>query len=780
KNTWLTIVWICLASAGLFGQSFVQTLRGTIRDSETLTPVYAAQVMVYRVLDDSLVASISTNAAGQYTISDLEVGRIRISVQAAGYAPVVREDILLTAERTQQIDLEMEVSGVTLESIEVNATTLRGEPLNPWATSSALTITPEQTQKFAGSWDDPMRVITAFPGVVQQGSRYNNFTIRGNSPVGMLYRLEGVPIHNPNHFAVIGSTGGFVTQFSSAVLSSSDFFSSAFPAEFGNATSAAFDFRFRKGNPEKRQHTFNASVFGLDFATEGPFSKNHKASYLVNYRYSTLGLLALMVDLGGVRPGYQDLSFNVNVPTRSGGSVKVFGVGGLSNFTLEAETDSSNWGELSDRVERRSASNSGAMGVALYEPVSENGYVHAVAAVSAGKYFDNQDYLEDDLSWSTRSISEYDDTRLTFTADYNHRFGPRHVNKSGVIFTHNHHRYTGALFSNLVSGLDTTGFTSGAAQHVQVFSQSKFLLTDKLHLNVGVHVLHFLLNNRQSIDPRLGLTYQPSLRSKIALSYGHHSRIENLAFYFLQNESGTFINRNLGLFKSHHGVLSYTTMLTKSLKLKAEGYFQYMYDVPADAGSYSVQNLFTELPIGNLRNVGQGTNYGLELLLHRFSRKGFYYMLSGAIFDSRYAGGDGIWRNSEFNQRFSYNVLVGKEVKLKPKPKKKRLLGFNLNFRHSGGTWYNPVDLQSSLDYGWTRFDFSDRYTRQNPQLYNLDFTFTRRVIRKKVSGEFTLSIKNIVNNEAVLTRYFDPDTETVRERTDYGRIPVLGYKVSF
>ena len=367
-----------------------------------------------------------------------------------------------------------------------------------------------------------------------------------------------------------------------------------------------------------------------------------------------------------------------------------------------------------------------------------------------------------------------------FTADYNHRFGERHSNKSGIILTHSDHRYFNALYDQSLNGLDTTGNTEGAAQYIQAFSQSMFHLSDKWQLSAGLHYLHFLYNNKYSVDPRAGLIYQPDFKSKISLAYGHHSRVEAMNFYFIQDQDGNYINENVGLSKAHHGVFSYSRMLTPNLKITTEAYYQHQYDVPSDTGAYSVLNLFSVLPEGELTNVGEGRNYGFEFMLHRFTKKGFYWMISGSIFDAQYKAGDGVWRNSEFNQRFSYNLLAGKEWVLKPKPNKKRLLGINLNWRHSGGNWFNPVDLQASSDYGWTRFDLSNPYSQQRDQLYNLDFTFTHETIREKVTGEWILSIKNLYSNRAVIVQVYDIDEDNVRDRLDYGVIPYLGYKISF
>ena len=778
----LVFITALLGGVSLFGQQFTQTIRGTVVDGEDHNPIPGVTIQLFDVQSDSLIGSCLTDDKGNFLKEEVAVGMLRLRLSAAFYSPLILEDIHLTSSKEVVLDLQMTHAAVELSKVEVSSKTMRGEPVNRMSISSAVTITPEMTEKIAGSWDDPMRVVTTYPGIVQQNSGFNYFTVRGNSPLGMLYRLEGIPIHNPNHFSFIGSNGGFVTQFSSSLLSNSDFFSSVFPAEFGNATAAVFDFRFRRGNNKRREHTFKASFFGLDLATEGPFSKNSKASYVMNYRYSTLGLLALMIDVGGLQPAYQDFSFNVHVPTKKGGSFRVFGVGGLSSFLLAATTDSSKWSEESSRrTQRTFGSNSGVGGIAFYQPVGKRGYLHAAAAASAGHYFDRSDFLEDDLSWDRREFSEYNSWRATATVDYNLKFNKRHSNKTGFIYNYVDHNYQKEQFSTNINALQILNSTKGGASYLQAFSQSVISLNDKLDLNAGVHLLYFALNNKLGVDPRVGLSYQPNSSSTIAVGYGHHSRIEDPTFYFIQDSLGNYLNQNIGLLKAHHTTLRYAKMITKSLKLTTEVYFQYLYDVPAEVnGTYSVQNLFLELPQGQLYNVGEGKNYGVEVSLQQFTLKGFYYMISGTIFESLYKSGDGVWRNTEFNQRFSYNVVGGKEFKLKPKENKQRSIGLNFNFKHSGGTWRTPVDLVSSIDYGWTQFDHSNPFSQKQPNLYNLDFTFSYSSSRKKISQRLAFNIKNMVSNRAILREEYDEDTQSIKQIKDYGVIPVLSYSIHF
>ena len=779
------VVVISLFFSGVaFAQDFQQTIRGEVQDAGDKSKLPGAKIVVTNTQTDSLLGTAITNNNGVFVIEDMPVGRHRISVSSLNYEPIVLEDVMLTSAKELVLDIELIPGTKSLEAVEVLGVGMRGEPMNRMAITSAITITQEQTSTFAGSWDDPLRVAAAYPGVVQQSAGFNEISVRGQSPVGMLYRLEGIPIHNPNHFAAIGSSGGFVTQFSSAVLGNSDFYSGVFPAELGNATTAAFDFRFRNGNNQEYEHALKASVFGLDIATEGPFSKNSEASYLINYRYSTLGILANLINIGGVEPVYQDLSFNVNIPTKKAGTFKIFGIGGLSNFILGATRDTAEWTPETNRSDQNFGSNSSTIGLShIYK--TTNGYWHTGFAGSVAEYFSKSNYLLEDLSESLREQSNYIDNRITGTVDYNHKFNDRYSTKAGFIFTHIHHDYLGLRYTVFEETLDTIGNTVGNGQYFQAFAQGKASLGEAFTLTGGAHFLYFLLNDKVGVDPRVGLTYQPNLKSKFTLAYGHHSRVEDLTFYYIQqkNEEGqnVFVNRDVELLKSHQWAFNYSQMLTRSLRLTTEVYYQYLYDVPAEVnGSYSVLNVYNGLPVGELANVGEGQNYGLEIMLQQFTHKGFYYMASLAFFDATYRAGDGVWRNMEFNHQFSYNILAGKEFVLKEKENKKRLMALNLNFRHSGGAWRTPIDLEASQQYGWTRLDNSNPYSLRQPNPMGLDFTLNFQVIRKKVTSKLSVSIKNIFTNRAVLSEYYDIESNSIKQTEDYGTIPIIGYTLYF
>jgi hypothetical protein len=202
---------------------------------------------------------------------------------------------------------------VTKEEIVVTARK-KGEVINEMAVLSAQQFSVEETNRYPGSRMDPARMASNFAGVQGSDDSRNDIVVRGNSPLGVVYRVEGIDIPNPSHFAVSGSTGGPVSILNNKILGNSDFFMSAFPAEYGNSTSGVFDLKLRNGNNNQHEFTGQFGLFGTEVLAEGPMGASGNASYLVMGRYSSLALFQKIgVSIGtDAVPIYGDGAFKFN------------------------------------------------------------------------------------------------------------------------------------------------------------------------------------------------------------------------------------------------------------------------------------------------------------------------------------------------------------------------------------------------------------------------------------------------------------------------------------
>ncbi|MBK9014232.1 MAG: carboxypeptidase-like regulatory domain-containing protein [Saprospiraceae bacterium] len=328
----LLLLGFLLNAICVFSQEPTQTIRGTVTDKESNITLIGAEVAVLSI--DPVVGDV-TDSDGHFKIGKIPVGRHTIQVSYLGYEPMTVPNLLVTAGKELVLNLELVESAVQLEVATVIAKHDKAEALNEMATVSARSFSVEETSRYAGSFYDPARMATNYAGVAVGSSDdlSNEIVVRGNSPSGILWRLEGVEIPNPNHFGSMGGSGGGISMLSSSTLSNSDFYTGAFPSEFGNALSGVFDLNLRNGNNEKREYAIMFGALGLEGAAEGPFRKGGQGSYLINYRYATLGLLAAAgINIAGdVTPKYSDVSFKMNMPTQKAGTFAIFGLAGQNS-----------------------------------------------------------------------------------------------------------------------------------------------------------------------------------------------------------------------------------------------------------------------------------------------------------------------------------------------------------------------------------------------------------------------------------------------------------------
>ncbi|MDX2247869.1 MAG: TonB-dependent receptor [Bacteroidia bacterium] len=772
-----------LSFEGIFAQSLTGSLRGTVKNRHTEIPLPGIQVKVLKTTET--IFETLTESDGTFLITGIPVGRHEVEFIAEGYKNQIRPGVLIVSAKQTDLQVLLEENFYQLDAVVLVPEREKGRAWNDMASVSALSFEVEETRKFAGGLDDPARLAGNLPGVVATPFiSENGISVRGNSPIGMLYRLEGVDIPNPNHFARIGGSSGTFTIFSNQLLANSDFFTGAFPAEYGNATAGVFDIRFRNGNFHKREFALQAGVLGVDLAAEGPLAKGKKASYLVNYRYSSLGFANLLINYLSL-PTYQDISFKIHLPTQSAGTFDVFGIGGVSKRLRYAEEDTSLWEENLDRFELLLTSDMAALGASHTLLLGSKSVLKSVVVGSYNDMKDNKKYLDESLGFFQREKNEFRQQPITLTSSLTHQFTPRITTKTGVIFTTAYNDYVSLKYDYVENFLFTRAKESGRTQKLQGYSQTQLRLNSKFTANLGLHFLYFDLNDRASLEPRAGIIFQPKPRHSISAGYGLHSRVESFPTYMTRlhetDDSLSRPNLNLDFIKTHHLVLGYQAMLTDYLKVRVEAYYQYLYNVPVEVnGYYSVVNINELNELRVLDNLGTSTNKGIDFGLERFTKKGAYFLLNGSIFDSKYTDAQGVTRSTAFDIGHKVNLLAGKEFRVGKKKGYNNTLGFNGTLSAYGGQRYTPIDLISSAAYRETVYDESRSYELQETPLYIFDFTFTYKINRPRYTGTWAVQIKNLFSSS--VPEYREYDDLLGQEVTLEGAsvLPVMSYKIEF
>lgn len=767
---------------GLISQAqYKQQLRGTVMDIVLQKPLLGATVSI-----PSLNYSTATNVEGVFRFKEMPLGSWRITVTYSGFKEVALENIVINSGKETVLTVSLEALVKTEEGVLIKANSKRNKPLNDMSAVSARAFTVEETQKYAAAVNDPLRMASAFPGVLAADDGGNSIIIRGNSPTGLLWKMEGMDIPNPNHFSQAGNTGGGISILSAQVLSNSDFVTAAFAAEYGNALSGVFDLKLRRGNNEKREYTLQAGILGLDAAIEGPFSKKYKGSYLIDYRYSTLTLLNKLGVLAsdGSVTNFQDLSYNIYLPTNKLGTFTLFGFGGLSSDNRDVDKDSTKWEEKSDRYPYHFVANTAMSGLTHTLLLGNKINLKTSAGFSYTKNGYDEDYIEDDYSTAKNYSDNYIVKKWLFNSTMNYKFGNRLQLRAGVIgnlIDFNYYQLSAEHEGDpLLERINARGNTSTQ----QVFAQWQYKPSNDLTLNAGLHYLHLSLNNTSSAEPRLSAKWNITNKTSLAIGYGLHSQLQIWGVYFArqQNTDGTFSspNRDLGFTKGHHYVLSVGHRLTKNLLLKTELYYQQLFNVPVstkDSSTFSTLNIIDGYVLDPLVNKGKGKNYGIEVSLERYLQNNFYLTLSSSIYQSKYTALDGIERNTRFNGNYIMTFISGKDF---VSDNKKKTFGVNIKTIYAGGLRTTPVDLAASQVKGYTVFDEYNAYSLQNPNYFRADLRLSMKWNKRNFTSTLSLDIQNVTNRKNVYNQYFDEDDNKIVYSYQTGLIPVLNYKIEF
>ncbi|MEM6268151.1 MAG: TonB-dependent receptor [Bacteroidota bacterium] len=757
-----------------------QIVKGTLIDQASEGPVVGATVIVQNVTP--ALGAIS-DERGNFRIEKVPLGRHSLVVSAPGYATNTVANLVVNSGKEVVVTVKLEEKIVVLDAVTITGQEARPQVANEMATVSSRTFSVEEAARYSGSLQDPARMAQNYAGVSGASDDRNDIIIRGNSPTGVLWRMEGIDIPSPNHFASLGTTGGPVSMLNINNLRNSDFLTSAFPAEYGNALAGVFDLQLRKGNRDKYEFLGQVGFNGFEFGAEGPFKKGKAASFLANYRYSTLGLIsALGVNLGtgAAIPQYQDLTWKIHLPTRRAGTFSFFGIGGLSNIEFLAESAGDNNLYSDQNQNLRFRSNTGIVGAKHTVFLDEKTYSRLVLSASVNETLGDID------SVSTQTEEEidqsgFDRSQTKISANYklNRKFNARNTANVGVI---------GDLY--LLNILDTTLTPQGAitdlafdgrAALVQSYVQWKHRFSERLTLNSGLHSQHFFLTNSHSIEPRLNLKYQAGEAHAFSLGSGLHSQMQPLPVYFVRDDAGQSANENVDFSRSIHSVLAYNLSISPTMRLRTEVYYQYLYNIPVNnfPSSFSMLNAGTDFVIPNetnLVNDGTGYNYGLELTLEKFYANGYYFLLTGSLFESRYAGSDGIERNTAFNGNYVVNALAGTEVKLS----KTSTLFFDTKATIAGGRRFTPISLARSREVGFEVRDENLAFSEQFDPYFRADFKVGIRMNMKNWAQQFQIDIQNIANYQNVFQFGYNPRTQQVGTVYQRGLFPDVQYKVFF
>ncbi len=765
-----------------------QNIRGVVSDKLSQSTIPGA---IVQILDSVQKKATQTDAKGNYVLANVTPGRYEIKISFMGYKDVIVPNVVVASGKETILDIPMEEEIKLLNEVVIRDNS-KDKTINSLSTISSRMFSMEEVNRYAGGRSDPARLAANFAGVNAPDDSRNDIVIRGNSPVGVLWRIDGMDVTNPNHFASIGTTGGAVSALNPNMLKSSDFLTSAFPAEYGNATAGVFDLGFRNGNSQKRETSVQLGlVTGIEAMTEGPISKKNGASYLVGYRYSLAGLAQMVgINIGTTStPTYQDLSFNITSGDTKAGRFTLFGI--LAGSTIGIESSKLETGTLygnGNKVDFNSKIGIG--GIKHFKQINSKSFITSTLGINYSRNYQLNYAFDSTGNSYSKEDNKSSKTGYEFITNYNLKINSRLFFKTGVqaeymnlyLFNRDKQREN----DDWTQIWDYNSYTTLA----QAYAHLKYNISKKITMNIGVHAQEFFLNNSYAIEPRFGLKYEINNKNSLSFGYGLHSQMQPLNVYFLQTSyadgSYNYTNKKLDFTKSHHFVLGYDLQPFKDWRLKLEVYYQYLYNVPVNtySSSYSMLNTGASFKTDledSLTNSGKGKNYGIELTIEKFFSRGYYGLFTASVYQSKYTASDGVERNTAFNGQYVFNLLAGKEWKLGAA--KRNAITTDIKATYAGGRSYTPIDIDASNMVHHEVLKGDDyAFASHYPNYFRLDFKvgYTLNSKRKKLSQSISLDLQNITNNKNVFSQSYDDRRQVINTTYQLGFFPNFIYKIQF
>jgi len=794
----------------IFAQLPTQTVRGKVFDSETNYPLTGAKLLIE--VDGQKYMAAAT-ADGSFSILKVPVGKHQLVASAAFYdSRTLTIEVTSGREMIVQIPLQEKIS-------EQNAVRVvgrkQGEVLNEMAVLSAQQFSVEETNRYPGSRMDPARMASNFAGVNGADDSRNDIVVRGNSPLGVIYRVEGIDIPNPNHFAISGTSGGPVSLLNNKILGNSDFFMSAFPAEYGNSLSGVFDLKLRNGNNNQHEFTGQFGLLGTEFLAEGPLGKDSKSSYLVMGRYSTLTIFQkLNINLGtDAIPKYYDGAFKFNWILKNGGQLALFGMGGSSDIAIKISDFKEYTEDLYGEGDRDQYFGTSMItsGLNYKKSINEKTFISSTLAYSQEMQRTNHDYLRDRKLDTLTNEIVYDSLyammayrfkvqKLSGYTAVNHKFNKQHLIKVGLSFDLISMNFLDSCLYDLdvPDNYELRWNYQGSAAIIQPFVQWKWRVSDNMDVTAGIHAQYFTLTNSVSpFEPRLGWKYKLDNGQAIFAGGGLHSMIQpyyTYAYKVLPGTNNPNSNLDMDFSRSAHSGIGYEKSFNKGFNIKTEAYYQYLYNIPVtvDPSSFSMINVgsgFSRLFMDELQNTGDGYNYGLELTVQKYFDKTFFFLFSGTVYNSQYRGSDMVWRNTSYNGNYVVNLLGGKEFKVG----ERSIIGIGGKVTAAGGKRYGIVDIDATNDMKEIIFQDQGFNDSTFADYFRMDLKISWRKNADRVTHEFGLDLVNILGTRNLLTLAYRPPLTPAdftaqqngtflpySEKTQLGFFPIFYYKIDF
>ena len=736
-------------------------------DAETMEPLIGVHVKLADIDQGGV-----TDITGTYSIERVAVGSYTLVFSYIGYETLAKTDVIVKSQRITFTDARLTPSVLEGETIVVESGYFAEVEDQP---TSVVKFSHEEVRRAPGSAGDVSRILYGLPAVAKVSDTRNSLIVRGGGPIENGFYIDNIEIPNINHFPEQGSSGGPIGIINVDFIEDVAFHTGGFSAQYGDRLSSIMDMRFRKGNREEFDAQLDMSLVGLGGIAEGGLGDH--GSWMMSLRRSYLDLIVQAIEGDNTYvPEYGDLQGKVFFEAGPRHHFTVLGVSSIDESSITGEeaieSEESIYTDFNFRTH--------TAGINWMYLWGKRGFSETSVAWTTGVY----DYR----GFETRELVRTGEQSLLFDmnpreTEYKlrnvtrYRFAKNVSAEVGLDL-----KYIVADYDNFYGAYNDELGQATEAFYVQdrieetkagAFATMTISPGQRLSIMPGIRVDRFSYNGNTNLSPRLSLRYQVNADLAINAAAGVFHQFLPLPL-LAQNET----SKDLRDPVAYHLVVGIRHMLSDDTQLVLEAYAKEYDHFPLDPLQPQLfiidQVVDTGVYLNNnpLVDTGKARTRGIELMVQKKLARNVYGLLSGAYFRSSYRDYDGIWRDREFDNRFTFQAEGG----YKPSNKWE----FSARWLYAGGRPYTPFDQAASraairgvLDAGRINAD-------RLPAYHSLNVRFDRRFHYRRSNLILYVSVWNAYNRNNIGGYYWNEVTNEQETLEQWALIPIFGLEFEF
>ncbi len=304
-----------------------------VRDQITDRPLSNVQITITERETNS-TQSIETNAQGRIIVEQLDPGLYSVNVAKSGFASLYEPSVRVITRKTIQIEFEL------LREPAIEEMVVQGWQADVFASASSTYLDREALRSAVGGGADPLLSLDGLPGLASTGE-FANFSVRGRGPRDNLLFVDDFPFDKAVHFdATLGEQedvggGGRFSIFAPNVISGAEFSPGGWSAAYGGRAASLLKLEVADGNPSPSA-SLRLDLAGYEVGYDGPTGITEDSTLLVSARRLDFGALFETIeelDIG--EPVLKDIIVKSVMPINQNNTVEILLIDTSEDYTRD-------------------------------------------------------------------------------------------------------------------------------------------------------------------------------------------------------------------------------------------------------------------------------------------------------------------------------------------------------------------------------------------------------------------------------------------------------------